>query len=207
MKISAILLLLTGLMFACHSTSSETDDEEIQALAIEQGNMIARSAQALGGQLKKAMTDGGPIYALDFCNSVAHPILDTLSTVLPVDIKRASLRLRNPADAPNDVEREILEDFSERLAAGNKLLPEIKSIGDDQILYAKPILLDNPICLNCHGKIGSQVADETYEKILELYPDDQATGHELNDLRGIWSITFQREDLVSYLRENSTSSK
>jgi hypothetical protein len=61
------------------------------------------------------------------------------------------------------------------------------------------------MCLYWHGEIGTQVSNETYQHILKLYPEDEAINHKIGDLRGIWSITFQRNDLVNFIKENTSS--
>jgi cytochrome c len=64
------------------------------------------------------------------------------------------------------------------------------------LLYTKPIVINNALCLNCHGEVGAAVTEETYALIREKYPNDNATGHQMGDLRGMWSITFSK---FSYL--------
>jgi hypothetical protein len=120
---------------------------------------------------------------------------------LPIaaQIKRASLRYRNPVDQPTKAEKEIIREYQKNLTTNQDLQPVVVDLNDAQMLYAKPILLDNPICLNCHGQEIEQISRETLQKIQNLYPEDQATGHELGDLRGIWSVTFQKEALQQYL--------
>jgi hypothetical protein len=55
-----------------------------------------------------------------------------------------------------------------------------------------PIIVSQPLCLQCHGS-ESDIAAETREAILAIYPDDKATGYRLNDLRGIWRIILSPE--------------
>ena len=76
----------------------------------------------------------------------------------------------------------------------------VEVLDEQQILYAKPIVMNNPLCLNCHGTVGTQVSVEANALLNSLYPEDNATKHQLGDLRGIWSITFAREDIVTYLK-------
>jgi hypothetical protein len=47
------------------------------------------------------------------------------------------------------------------------------------------------MCLKCHGNLGQEVEAKTYDKILELYPNDKAVGYDINQVRGIWSIEFE----------------
>jgi hypothetical protein len=50
-----------------------------------------------------------------------------------------------------------------------------------------PIVLNNALCLKCHG--GADDVDAATMKVLaERYPADEATGYRLDDLRGIWRI-------------------
>ena len=37
------------------------------------------------------------------------------------------------------------------------------------------------------------ITEENYEVIKALYTEDDATGHEMGDLRGVWSIKFERD--------------
>jgi hypothetical protein len=46
------------------------------------------------------------------------------------------------------------------------------------------------MCLQCHGK---QVEPEVAKQILKLYPKDLALGYSENEVRGIWSITFNKK--------------
>jgi hypothetical protein len=48
--------------------------------------------------------------------------------------------------------------------------------------------------LKCHGKPGSQITQKTYDKILEFYPNDKAIGYDVNEVRGIWSIEFEKDN-------------
>ena len=198
-------LLFVLIAFIGCTGSWESDnitDEQMESVVIAEGSRVASLAQeALSGQLKQAIAEGGIPHAISFCNLSAYSIMDTLTTGRKATIKRASLRLRNPQDAPTATEKEIIEEYGALLANNEELRPVVKSLDKQQILYAQPIMMNNPLCLNCHGTVGEQVSQETYDLIESLYPEDNATGHSLGDLRGIWSITFSQEDLKNYLKQ------
>lgn len=203
------LVLTLILLFVGCGTPKESaqvpSNREITEQARILGDKISLAAQtALGGQLKKAMSDGGPANAVQFCNEAAYPILDTLNTPMNVSIRRASLRVRNMADTPTDPERKILKDYQGQIERKEELIPVVKVLPTDQLLYAKPIILNNALCLSCHGKVGAEINEETYNLISQLYPNDDAVDHEMGDLRGIWSITFGKEELVKYLKEKGS---
>ncbi len=180
---------------------SEPTREEVINLVQTQGEKISLAAQqALGSQLQQAMAENGPVHAVQFCNAAAFMIIDTLKTELRATVKRASLRARNPKDKPTLTERAILEKYLVQLDNGTELKPFVEILDTKEVLFAKPILLNNPMCLNCHGKVGNQVQIETHNLIQELYPNDEAMNHELGDLRGIWSITFAEDEVIAYLK-------
>ena len=191
-----ILHLLIIVSIGCTNQHKPTTDEVTKQAMIE-GDKISLAAQAaLGSQLKNAIMEGGPVHAVQFCNTAAYPILDTLKTDMDITIRRASLKVRNPKDEPTAIERKILEKYAGQLKNGDQMDPVVEVLNDKQVLYAKPIMLNNPMCLNCHGQVGTQVSDETYGLIKNLYPQDNAVNHKMGDLRGIWSITFDREELA-----------
>jgi hypothetical protein len=75
----------------------------------------------------------------------------------------------------------------------------VQELEDGYLLYTQPIVIENSLCLNCHGKVGETVGQDTYQLIKELYPADSATGFEKGDLRGMWSIKMARKEIVSRL--------
>nr|WP_321540500.1 DUF6132 family protein [Flavobacterium piscinae] len=59
----------------------------------------------------------------------------------------------------------------------------------DKVQFYYPIET-NTMCLQCHGK---QIKPEVQRQILKLYPNDLAFGYGENEVRGIWSITFEKK--------------
>lgn len=173
---------------------------DIMTRAKELGAEIAISSQqALGSKLKEALSEGGVPGALEYCNVSAYPLVDSLEKKFGASIKRASLRTRNPKDAPNSMERQILEAYEYNVEQGIDLEENVQRLGDTAILYTKPIVLNNGICLNCHGDPETEIGTENYDLILGLYPEDNATGHKMGDLRGMWSITLSKREVVRSL--------
>jgi Protein of unknown function (DUF3365) len=204
------LILFCGCDFKQESLKSEALQKEIASrkikkisegdildLASKLGGEIATLAQkTLGGQLKKSMQEGGASEAINFCNVNAYPLLDTFRSSYDVGIRRVSLRIRNPMDAPNEIESQILEAYQYNIENDLPLDDNLQEIGDTVILFSRAIVLNNGLCLNCHGDIENEINPEVRGIITRLYPNDNATGHSLGDLRGMWSITFRKKDLV-----------
>lgn len=180
-----------------NSEIKRVSEAEIIDNAFSRGRLIADTAQLLLGKtLKSTINAQGVEAAIQYCNISSYPLLESLSKKYGADIKRASLRLRNPKDAPDEIESEILEAYQYSLDQGLAINDNVQIIDDSYLLYTKPIMMGDPVCLNCHGEVGDEVTETTYSKIMELYPEDNALNHKTGDLRGIWSIKLDKASIV-----------
>jgi len=151
---------------------------------------IGTFASALQAELKNAMQQGGPVNAIAVCNTTAMPITAKVSSEQGLMLSRVSLKNRNPANAPNDWQREILESFENRKAAGEELATmawsEVAEVdGKQQFRFMKAIPT-GALCLQCHG---SNMSPEVSARLTELYPGDKATGYAEGDIRGAFVVT------------------
>lgn len=137
-------------------------------------------------QLGAAMKRGGPTEAIDVCAKQAPLITQTLSAQYNVQLQRISDKFRNPSNRPSAAQASALEYF--KADAYNSDV-YAQALGSNQSLYAKPIKTDG-ICLACHGQA---IATEVKQALEKHYPRDQATGYELGELRGIFSIIRPHE--------------
>lgn len=168
-------------------------EESIKQEYLQKGGEIANLTQSeLLINVSNAMKKGGPGYAIDFCNLHALSIKDSLSSLNNCQIRRIAFKYRNPVDRPQtEKEKEQLNQFQAAYESGESVNPEVY-IFNDRIEYYQPITVAMEACLKCHGVPGKQITEETLKKIKARYPDDLATGFELNDFRGAWKITFMK---------------
>lgn len=153
------------------------------------------AVKTFGGHLKSelqtATKAGGPLKAIEICNTKAMPITEEHAQKLGWKIGRTSLKIRNPQNTPDQWESLILQQFEQRKANGedpNKL-EHVESVtnpdGSKEIRYMKAVPTAEG-CLACHGE---ELNPEIAAKLKELYPDDKATGFKIGDLRGAFSIS------------------
>ncbi len=193
--VSGISFLFIGFILSCAPSQQKqqtTSEPELEQEYLEQGAQITSIVfQNLSGKLKEALTASGVGGAVEYCNLAASPLVDSLSRAHTVRIKRTSDRLRNPANAPSLQEREIIEHYSN--LAGTEILPAPQLVIEDQKIhyYAPIFLLEN--CLKCHGVRNTDITTVDYEVISRLYPDDRAYDFKVGDLRGIWSLEFEKD--------------
>lgn len=106
-------------------------------------------------------------------------------------LKRVSLNVRNPDNTPDYYERRILREFEAMQMEGSlkKTTVHKKVVSQDggkYLRYMKPIVIERS-CLNCHGR-ASKMPTDVKKFIRRFYPDDEATGYRLGEVRGAISV-------------------
>lgn len=145
------------------------EDQTSRALAARD-----RLFERLSGRLVEAMSDGGPAAAITVCSREAQQIAREVSDEQRLTIGRTSFRLRNPENAPPE--------WAQQLVADRVADPTFVELPDGHLGALLPIRL-LPQCVTCHGPTD-QIDDQVLAALRENYPDDQATGFEVDDLRG-----------------------
>lgn len=165
--------------------TTNIDTEIVQARAV-----IRTFAGTLKGELQAGIKAGGPVTALEVCNTKAPQIAAKVATEAGMQVSRVSLKNRNPDNAPNVWQKTVLEDFETRKAAGaDPTTLEFSEIvehdGSKEFRFMKAIPTGG-VCLACHGE---SLANDVQETITTLYPDDRATDFKLGDIRGSFVVT------------------
>jgi cytochrome c553 len=144
----------------------------------------------LGQNLMGTIQKKGTLEALAFCNIQAMPLTDSMSVKYNATIKRVSDKNRNPNNKANAEELVYIAQFKKEIAANKESKPVVVDKGDKvQFYYPIPT---NTMCLQCHGK-PENIKPDVRAKTLKLYPQDLAVGYGENEVRGIWSITFDKK--------------
>jgi hypothetical protein len=186
-KQNILLLSLISPVLFLSSFSSSAQSTDMHALKAEAVTIVKQFGGTLKPQLKKALTEGGVLKAIEVCSVKAPEIAQNLTQSTEWQVKRVSLKARNHPDAiPNTWERAVLESFNQRHKQGEsaKKMAKAEIIGDEfRFMKAQGT---EPLCLTCHG---SKLTSETKAALKEYYPKDQATGYSLGQIRGAFSLT------------------
>ncbi len=198
------LLLASALIGMAISSCTTTDkpietEEEIplpsgegmpDTLVYQQAKKISQEAfAALSGALQKAIAEGSVLNAIDLCKTQAGTLTRDLGRTHNVDVKRIAVRYRNPANAVNATEIQLFEDWSTQLSRGEEPAAVVLHEDGNQIWYGA-IRIGSPLCLQCHGEEGKDIAEATLAQLQSTYPEDRATGFAMGDLRGAWKISY-----------------
>jgi hypothetical protein len=177
--------------FGCHYIipQKELSEKEQSALINKGKEIVQQSFKSLSTELQTALQAGGVQKAISYCHLQASPIIDSLSSAYNVKIFRVSDRHRNPGNQPDELDITVMAAYQKQLAEGRELQAHLETTGTETIFYA-PIVIQNPMCLLCHGQPGNAIQQADYELLLSKYPQDLATGYKLGDLRGLWKIRF-----------------
>ena len=182
-----LLLMASGLPV---KAQAEAPPAEVAEKITRAKAAIGALKTALESALQAAMKNGGPENAITVCNEKALSITKGIAKAEGLEIRRTALRLRNPANAPDDWERQMLEQFKARHNQGEALAPmAAHKLEDGEFRFLKAIPTGG-LCLKCHG---ASVKPALMEKIKSLYPSDEATGFLAGDLRGAFSVAIPPE--------------
>jgi hypothetical protein len=165
-------------------------DAALQVYAVRAQDWAQAFGKNLQTHLRAALTQAGPLAAVEVCQVQAPRIAKESGAQQGADIGRTSLKVRSPANAPDAWEAQVLADFAARQAKGEALdkMEYYAVVAQDnqrQFRYMKAIAVQQP-CLLCHGET---LEPSLQAKITTLYPQDQATGYKLGDLRGAFSVS------------------
>ena len=186
MKRMSIMLACATMLVTGAAVAAQQPD--MKALKGEAKQIIQAFFKELKGTLVSAMKEKGPAGAVEICHSKAQEITAKYNKE-GWKVGRTALKLRNPKNAPDAWEKAVLQEFEKQIAAGTdpKTLAKaaiVEENGHKVFRFMKAIPVMKP-CLNCHGE---KVKDEVLAVIRKHYPQDQATGFKLGQLRGAFTL-------------------
>lgn len=200
MKITMLFpVIFTFLVFSsctenpkpAHEITPTSMSAEEKEEFVKKGKSITLATFAtLSSELGKALEEGVVTKAVEICNISAMPLVDSLSKSHHATIRRTSLRIRNPKNKATAEELKVLEGYQEDVNTGKTLEPKVEEV-NGMVSFYSPIMVQ-PLCLSCHGKVGETLKETDYSLIKNLYPQDQAIDYKSGELRGMWSIQFEK---------------
>jgi len=209
------LLILAYLLSFCSSSLSEKEREAIRfeknqreirkintadiiLATYVRGMTITTIADSLiTTRLEFMIQEYGITHAIEQYDPIVQPILDSISNANNAEIKRISHKARNME--LGEIEKELLEAYQYNNNKKPKVTDNVQIIDDNLLLYSKPIIINNPLCLNCHGIIGYDITDFDKKMFRSLNTNDTITGYKRGDLIGMWSVWLKRKEIINSL--------
>ncbi len=151
--------------------------------------IVAQFSETLKSQLMGAMKAEGPVKAIEVCNVAAPAIASEVSTE-GWSVGRTSLKLRNAKNRPDEWEKQTLELFETEKAKGADVTKlersEVAVVNGVRTFRLMKAIPTAEPCLTCHG---SEMKGPVKAKLAELYPNDQAIGFKVGDIRGAFTLS------------------
>ena len=146
-----------------------------------------RLVAALQEEIAKSGFDG----AIDVCRDKVPQMAKEASGKTGWQIRRVSLKNRNPKAVPDAWEQAVLQDFDRRAAAGENPAAlekgEVVAEGGMKVYRYMKALPTQTLCLNCHGAPES-LSPAVKARLAERYPNDRATGYAVGQIRGAMTL-------------------
>ncbi|MCU7845580.1 MAG: DUF3365 domain-containing protein [Candidatus Thiodiazotropha sp. (ex Monitilora ramsayi)] len=178
-----------AVFLACLATGSALADEAVKAHVNEGKGVIKAFFGDLKGELVKGMKQHGPVKTIATCNTVAPSLAEAHSQMSGWQVGRTSLKVRNADNAPDAWETAVLNEFEARKAAGEDPMKIVKAEVVEEkgrkVFRMMKAIPTAEVCTKCHG---SDIAQPVTAKLDELYPNDQARGYKVGDLRGAFTL-------------------
>lgn len=157
------------------ATAAPEDD-----FAHEAKQLISDFQRGLQRALLAAIKEGGPARAITVCSEQA-PAIAAKQQHPRLTLRRIGTRVRNAeTNRPTPDEEGILSRLTREQPT------RVVQREGRRTLY-RAIFVKGPICLKCHG--APETFDPAVQSALrEHYPDDEATGYAIGDLRGAFVV-------------------
>src|SRR5512145_656488 len=153
-----------------------------EAALLKGRSAAAALNETLTTRMSRSLKESGPRAAMSVCAYQAQALAEEVGKNEGVKVKRTSLKLRNPANAPDDYEKALLARLSAEGREGklpDEHLDERRELGRRVFRYAKPLVVSS-LCVNCHGR-GEEISGDVRRVLETRYPDDAATGYREGD--------------------------
>jgi hypothetical protein len=178
MKLIVLIFIIGASAFAQQKTGDSIAAEKA-AMSVMKG-----IRQKLNQEMAKNLVN-----SIEFCHEKAIPLTTDFfkEHERVTEVKRTSLKIRNPANMPDAREQAVLNAWAKMDSKKQKLPPfEMESVSENEIRYYKPLRVE-AMCLTCHGTPSGELAAAIKKK----YPDDKATGFKEGDLRGLIRVSLK----------------
>lgn len=178
---------------ASDSVFVDVDAADVREVRLLGEKAITRVGMSLVSEVSASVSKDGPDKAVEVCHLKALPLTGEIIAGMPriTAVKRTSLKLRNPANAPDEYEQRALERFRRKLEDGAPPSVLVQRIDHPDTkpewrVYRPVVVLQQ--CVTCHGPVENQ-SPALRATLQQRYPQDQAVGYKLHDWRGLVRVT------------------
>lgn len=181
------IALVTAVLLAGNACA-----QDLEALKLDTRKNALPVLPKVVGMMQDTVAREGVSQAIPVCKEKAPQLLQAQSAKTGWEMRRVSLKTRNPERGTPDVwEARHLADFNIRAAQGEK--PETLEVGEIVTENGRPLyrymraVPVGEVCLNCHGPV-EQLDSSLRSQLAKSYPHDQAFGYAKGQIRGALTV-------------------
>lgn len=166
--------------------------EPVPAWVEEARQRVQPFATDLQADLKAAIEAGGVVNGIKVCQSAA-PAVAQAHAKAGWTVTRTALKIRNPDNAPSAWQRAQLEAMQAAPVVDGRPAERWREADENGIPVREYLraIPTQAVCLGCHG---AEVSAEVREVLAQRYPQDEATGFALGELRGAFVVRYLNGD-------------
>ena len=171
------------------SAQKGSKDIAFEKALIDARKVSNQLAEKVRGLLLQEIEKGGFSSAVRVCSETAQEITLQFNAQTGHDVRRISLKYRNPKNVPDAYEQRKLEEFNilnQKKELSNEYSEIVEEQGKKYLRYLRPLIVA-PLCITCHGS-KENIPQAVKTILAEMYPDDRATGFLVGDVRGAITV-------------------
>ncbi len=169
---------------------------QITQAAMKRGETVSGGVQtALVRKLTAAIPAEGLVAAGRYCQQANLPGADSLGKAYQADIRRYRLKGELDKKGLGDKAFQLLDAYRYSAEQNQSIDPGVQ--GDGQfMLYSAPVLLNHPVCLQCHGQVGTDVSEADYRALSARYRLDSLVNYRTGQPIAVWLLRFPRKEVI-----------
>ncbi len=167
----------------------DPDDPTVAAVRQVGVRIIDQCGAALVAEMKRTLANSSPALAIGILHLQEYKLpAPVRGQPVVTELRRTSLQVRNPANAPDDADLAALSRIQHELEAGDPvsdvLVQRVDRPGRPVEWRVYRPLVTMKGCLDCHGPADA-LAPGVAETLQVYFPRDQATGFKAGAWRGL----------------------
>lgn len=214
-KFVFVFIIMSYLLSFCGSSLNEKEREAIRLENNQREIRKIKTADIISAAYVRGMTittisdsiltarlgfmilNYGITASIEQYDQMVQTILDSISKATNAEIKRLSLKVGHVE--LRKIEKELIEAYRFDRKKNLELTDNVQVIDDNLLLYSKPLIINDPLCLNCHGINGENLTEINEKTSPSLNTNDIITGYKKGDLIGVWSVLLSKKGIINSL--------
>ncbi|MDQ4139389.1 MAG: DUF3365 domain-containing protein [Bacteroidota bacterium] len=166
------------------------------------GDSLIRTAeQQMLVHLKTTLDSGNFKAALNYRKLEEYPAVQEMAQKYQASLSRTSRSWPNSATDPASLLlQEQLQQYGKLQQQKQALEPQVTRVGTTELLYTKPIVMSNSLCLQCHSQPEKTLTPENSKALTGNFKTTH-TGYRSGEWTGMWYVRFKTKGILDSITQ------